>query len=720
MTIGGLGRRECAPHSDLDLVLVHGGAADVSSLAEQIWYPIWDAGLTLDHSVRTYDEALEVTHDDTKAGLGLLDVRHLAGDAALTSRLRETTLAQWRQLAHLHLPVLRELTGQRWRQQGELAFLLDGDVKEARGGLRDVRVLRGVAYAQVADAWRPQVRAGYARLLDVRDGLHVVAGRRRDRLFVQDLDDVSTLLALSGPEALRRRVADDARTIAYAVDDSLRAAERWVASQRHGGRRSGQVERIPVAPDVVAQDGEVVLARNAVGPTADPTLSLRVAAAAARHGLRIAPGTLEWLARHCPPLPRPWPEAALTAFTQLLGTGPALVPIWEACDRFGLITAWLPEWARVRSAPQHNPVHRYTLDRHLIEAVAAAARYARDVARPDLLFIGALLHDIGKGLPGDHSVVGVDVACGIAAAIGLPPDDVAAIGHLVRWHLLLPEVATRRDLGDPQTVRHVADTVADVPTLDLLHALSRADAVATGPAAWSAWKERLVADLVARVRVALVTGTVAQPPVGAAHESPLLTGPLPAVEISPDRVTVAATDRIGLLAAVAGCLTLHRLDVVSADTATVTPGDSAVAVVSCRVQPRDASGPDRQRLAGDLTRAAQGELDVDTALAARVRSTLRPRGGTEREAPPPRVVWAVDRATDATILELRAADDVGLLYRVAHALELAGADIRSARISTLGSDVVDAFYLVGDWSGATERSTVERAVLAAAAPHHPH
>jgi [protein-PII] uridylyltransferase len=179
---------------------------------------------------------------------------------------------------------------------------------------------------------------------------------------------------------------------------------------------------------------------------------------------------------------------------------------------------------------------------------------------------------------------------------------------------------------------------------------------------------------------------------------------------------VAAGDRIGLLASVAGCLTLHRLDVVSADTATVTVDGSAVTVVSCRVQPRDVAGPDRPRLVADLTRALSGDLDVDAALAARVRSTLRPRGGAEREAPPPRVVWAVDRATDATILELRAADDAGLLYRVAHALELAGAHIRAARISTLGSDVVDAFYLVGDWTSAPERAAVERAVLAAALP----
>ena len=615
--------------------------------------------------------------------------------------------------------MLRELTTQRWRVQGELAFLLDGDIKEARGGLRDVRVLRGVAYAQVADAWRPPVRAAYTRLLDMRDCLHLVAGRRRDRLFVQDLDEVAALLGLpGGPEALRRRIADDARAIAYAVDDSLRAAERWGAALRRG-RPSGPAVRVPVAPDIVAQDGEVVLARAAITPTVDPTLSLRVAAAAARNGLRISPGTLEWLARRCPPLPRPWPEPARIAFAQLLGSGPALVSTWEACDRFGLITAWLPEWARVRSAPQHNPVHRFTLDRHLIEAVAAAARYARDVARPDLLFLGALLHDIGKGLPGDHSVVGVEVASAISAAIGLPPADIEVVTRLVRWHLLLPEVATRRDLGDPATVRQVAETVGDVDTLELLHSLSRADAAATGPAAWSAWKERLVTDLVERVRAALVTGTVTPPPAADPRNSGLTAGPLPAVEITPDRVVVAAADRLGLLASVAGCLTLHRLDVVSADTATVGAPSGSVAVVACRVQARDAAGPDRQRLAGDLQRALAGQLRLDEALAARQRSGSRPRNGAAgaaREAAPPRVVWAVDAATDATILELRAADDVGLLYRVAHALELAGANVRAARISTLGSDVVDAFYLVGNWTDPAARSAVERAVLDAAVP----
>lgn len=720
VALGGLGRLEMAPFADLDLVLVHRGLRDIGGIAEKIWYPIWDAGITLDHSVRTLDEALAVAAEDTKAGLGLLDARHLTGSADLTAQLRDLTLAQWRQKARHHLPMLRELTTHRWRVQGELAFLLDGDIKEARGGLRDVRVLRGVGYAQVADAWRPPVRAAYTRLLDVRDALHLVAGRRRDRLFHQDLAEVGGMLELlGGGDALRRRVTDDARAIAYAVDDALRAAERWLAVQRRGPRRAAPAVRVPVAPDVVAQDGEVVLARAAVTPTVDPTLSLRVAAAAARNGLRISPGTLEWLARRCPPLPRPWPESARVAFAQLLGSGPALVETWEACDRFGLVSTWLPEWARIRSAPQHNPVHRFTLDRHLIETVGQAARFAREVARPDLLSLGALLHDIGKGLPGDHSVVGVDVAVRLATSIGIPREDAELMGTLVRHHLLLPEVATRRDLADPETVRHVVECVGDVETLELLHALSRADAAATGPAAWSAWKERLVADLVNRVRTALESGVVAAPPALDTRFAVLAAGALPAVELAPDRVIVAAYDRPGLLASVAGCLTLHRLDVVSVDASTVPlDGDlgRTVAIVVCRVQPRDTAGPDRERLIGDVRRAVSGELRVDEALAARARASRLRSANRGVAPPPPRVVWAVDGATDATILELRAGDDVGLLFRVARALEDTGADIRAARISTLGADVVDAFYLNGDWSDPDARARIERALLAAAAP----
>jgi [protein-PII] uridylyltransferase len=493
-----------------------------------------------------------------------------------------------------------------------------------------------------------------------------------------------------------RRVTDSARTVAYAVDDAWRAVDWW----KPGRPARRAASRTPIARDVVEQGGEVVLARAAVTPRPDPSLALRVAAAAARAHLPIARPTLEWLAAYDTPLPAPWPAPARDALLTLLGSGSALVSTWEACDRYGLVTAWLPEWARVRSLPQRNPVHKYTVDRHLVETARLAASYAREVPRPDLLVLSALLHDIGKGLPGDHSASGAPIAATVATRIGLSAADVAVVERVVRQHLLLPDTATRRDLADPVTIRLVADAVGDVRTLALLYALARADAAATGPAAWSAWKGRLIADLVDRVAHALDTGEIPRLPT---VTPPLPVGQLPSVRVSKDRVSVTATDRPGLLAAVAGCLSLHRLDVVAADAST----HEGVARVTCGVQARYGSEPALDVLTAALRRAATGELDVAARLAARERSTRRPVS-----APEPRVVW--QPATRAAVLELRAADSPGLLYRVATALADVGAQVRAARISTLGGDVVDAFYLVGPWDEADRRAEVEEAVIAAA------
>ncbi|MFF5080890.1 [protein-PII] uridylyltransferase [Actinoplanes sp. NPDC000266] len=697
VAVGGLGRRDCAPYSDLDLVLLHNGAAGIDRIAASLWYPIWDARLGLDHSVRTLPEALSVAHDDVKVSLGLLDARHVAGDASLSADLIAAASDQWRRTAVRLLPQLKELTTARWASHGELAFLLEGDLKEAAGGLRDVTILRAIGRAGVADTMRPAVRAAHLRVLDTRDALHLAVGRRVDRLVAQERAAVAELLDLDDGDALLRRVAGDARTIAHALDDAWRAADRLRGRRR--GQPGGVSTRRPVARDVVEQDGELVLARTAIGPVPDPSLSLRVAAAAATVGLPIARATSEWLAAFCPALPNPWPPQARAALVSLLGSGPGLLPTWEACDRYGLTDAWLPEWARLRSLPQHHPIHRYTLDRHLVQAAYEATAYAREVERPDLLLIGAFLHDVGKGLPGDHSVVGAPIAAAIAARIGLPEADVATIEKLVRLHLLLPDVATRRDLSDPKTISTVAEAVGDAGTLDLLHALARADSRATGPAAWSDWKGRLMAELVSRVHTRLDTGGLPEPP---APDPELLEGGLPAVHLDGDRVAVAAADRRGLLGQVAACLAMHRLDVVGANTVTV----DGRAIVEFLTQPRFGSPYDPVALAADLRRVAAGDVSVTQRVRARAMSA---RGGTAS----PRVVWQRGAATGAAILELRAADSAGLLFRVATALDEAGADVRAARISTLGGDVVDAFYLVGSWADEAERDRVGAAVLAA-------
>ncbi|MFC7547623.1 [protein-PII] uridylyltransferase [Plantactinospora sp. GCM10030261] len=692
LAVGGLGRRECAPHGDLDLVLLHAGVPGIADLAATLWYPIWDAGRALDHSVRTVPEALSMAHDDLKVAVGLLDARPVAGDATLAGQLVTAATDQWRRTAVRRLPGLRELTEKRWETHGELAFLLEGDVKEAAGGLRDVGVLRAIARAGVTDAQRPAVRAAQLRLLDTRDALHATTGRRVDRLVAQERDAVAGLLGLAGGDALLRRVAGDARTVSHALADAWRAAERM---SRH--RRPGPPIRRPVAPDVVEQDGELVLARTAVQARPDPTLSLRVAAAAATHRRPIARSTGEWLAAYSPPLPAPWPPAARSAFVRLLGAGAGLVPAWESCERYGLVDGWLPDWPRLRSLPQHNPVHRYTVDRHLVVTAAEAGALTREVDRPDLLLIAALLHDIGKGLPGgEHSVVGAPIAGALASRIGLPPADVDLIERLVRLHLLLPETATRRDLTDPVTISAVAGAVGDAGTLGLLHALARADARATGPAAWSPWKDRLIAELVDRVGTALRTGELPAPPE---PDPALAVGPLPVIRVTGDEVAVAAADRPGLLASVAGCLAVHRLEVLTADAGTI----AGRATVSCRVQPRYAGPPDPVALAADLRRVLAG----DAAVLSRLRRSPAGSGAA------PRVMWHAAAATGATVLELRAADAAGLLHRVCAALAGAGAEVRAARISTLGADVVDAFYLVGDWSALADRERVEAAVLAA-------
>lgn len=683
VAVGGLGRRECAPHGDLDLLLLHSGLSGVDELAARLWYPIWDRRIGLDHSVRTVPESLDAAFDDAKVALGLLDARHVAGDAALTERLAAGAADLWRRTAARQLSRLRELTQVRHTVHGTLAQLLEGDLKEAEGGLRDVTLLRGIGRAGIADAVPPTVRAAQVRLLDVRDALHISSGRRLDRLVAHERDSVALLLDLPGGDALLRRVANDAATVAWTLQDAWRSVHRWRADLRRGGPR--QPRRLPLAADVVECDGEVVLARSAVSHHPDPSLSVRVAAAAAAAKLPIARSTLEWLSRFVPPLPPVWPAAARTAFLSLLGSGSGLVPTWTACDRFGLITAWLPEWERLRGAPQHNPVHQFTLDRHLVSAAAEAGVSTREVARPDLLLVGALLHDVGKGLPGDHSEVGAPLAAAMARRMGLSASDVDSVTAMVRHHLLLPEVATRRDIGDPATVASVCGLVGDVATLELLHMLSKADAVATGPAAWSAWKARLIDQLVVAVRASLSGSPIPGP---AEPDPTLLAAELPVVQIAPDMISVAAADRRGLLASIAGCLAGHQLDVVAVNSVTVADR----AILQCAVQPRFGADISRDLLGADLRRAAVGQLPPPR-LSRRTAKPGRPQ---------PRALWPAD-----DLLEVRATDEPGLLYRLTSALAEIGVDLRAARVSTLGADVVDAFYLIGP----VDRAAVEHAVL---------
>ena len=726
VAVGGYGRGELSPRSDLDLLLLHDDRADAGALAllaDRIWYPVWDLGLALDHSVRTPAQARRTAGEDLKVQLGLLDARHLAGDLAMTSALRTAVLADWRNLAPKRLPELDELCRERAQRQGELQYLLEGDLKEARGGLRDATALRAVAASWLADAPREGLAEARRRLLDVRDALHLCTGRATDRLALQEQDAVAAELELLDADVMLRQVSESARVISYAGDVTWREVGRVLRarsarprlSRLFGGGRTGVPERTPLAEGVVEQDGEVVLALTA-RPEKDPVLALRAAAAAAQAGLPISLHAVRRLAATAPPLPTPWPAEARDQLVTLLGAGESTVAVWEALEAEGLITRLLPDWERVRCRPQRNAVHTWTVDRHLVETAVRASHLTRRVHRPDLLLVAALLHDIGKGWPGDHSVAGETIARDVAARIGFGAADVAVIATLVRHHLLLIETATRRDLDDPATVRSVAEAVGSTGTLELLHALTEADALATGPAAWSSWRGSLVTDLVKRASAVLAGKPVDPEPAAITAEQERLAveahrtgGPVLALRARADvsdeqeplgvELLVAVPDQPAVLPVTAGVLALHRLTVRAAELRAIElpdPVGGSVLLLNWRVAAEYGSLPQAARLRADLVRALEGSLDIEGRLAEREAAYPRRRGA---QAPPPRVRVAPSASRHATVIEVRAQDVPGLLHRIGHALETAGVRVRSAHVSTLGSNAVDAFY-VTDVEGA--------------------
>jgi [protein-PII] uridylyltransferase len=713
---GAYGRGEPAPGSDLDLMLLHGRPSrEVAPLAERLWRPIWDARVRLDHSVRTVEEALEVADSDLKTALGLLDARHVAGDAALTQALRERTLEQWRAGARRRLAELREACRRRAERYGELAFLLEPDVKESRGGLRDGHAVRAVAASWVASGLDRRARAAYDLLLDTREALHRVlrertggAGGRApsDRLGLEDQEAVAVRLGYPGPDALMRAVHQAGRTLAWKLDQTWRRVDAW-----HAGpavRRWRRPVRRQLADGVVSHGGEVLLAADA-DLQGRPWLALEVAAAAAGARLPLAPQTLRRLEDGLVAPPGPWPPRAREALVGLLGAGPGVVDVLEALDQVGVLERILPEWERVRCKPQRNPFHRWTVDRHLVETVVQASGLVRRVDRPDLLLLASLLHDIGKGWPGDHAPAGANVAADVASRLGLAAADRSVLVRLVRHHLLLTDTATRRDLDDPATVRAVAESVGDLRTLGLLEALTEADARATGPTAWTPWKARLVRELARRVGERL-GDAASQPPGEPGAPSALAQRALArrgalTVEVEGEEIAVVTPERRGLLWRVAGVLALHRLDVRSA---TAAIGDDGTALLALEAHPRHGREPNWHLIRDDLRRALEDRLPLERRLAERETAYRQPAP----LRPPPRVLFE-DGASDlATVVEVRCADGPAVLYRITRALDACGAQVRSARIATFGAEVVDAFYVVGP-DGRLLRDARRRARLVA-------
>jgi [protein-PII] uridylyltransferase len=693
--VGGFGRGELSPGSDLDILILHRGTLseeDLASFVNKILYPLWDQKIKVDHSVRTRSEVREAAEADLKVILGLLDIRLVCGSAALVADVQIDALDEWRKNSKRRLPELERSLLERHQRAGELAYLLEPDLKEARGGLRDITAIRALEKSGAIAIPMERISVAESLLSNVREALHIVSGRDKDKLLFQEQDKVAAHLGFADADVLMSEVAQAARSVDYLLDSTwYRLAHKGKDS---AGRFLRKVRSTTLSRDISVANKEVTIDLDA-DFSLDPTIGLRACAAAAQLGLPISMDSLERLSGALKSgtinLPNPWPRDARENLISLIGAGPAMVQIFEALDQEEIIFHWIPEWRAVRSLPQRNVLHRHTVDRHMVETAVQAAALTRKVHRPDLLLFSALFHDIGKGTEEDHSERGAALIAPLAKRIGFSESDIKTIQLLVKHHLLLSATATRRDLDDPATITAVADLIPDLQTLELLHALSIADGEATGRAAWTDWKASLVAELVKRVGMAITDNTVAQQPELSEEQRRKAESGKLSVTIE-DRENVYAIeivipDSTGILSTVAGVLNLLRLDVRSARTKSV--GNSAVMEWIVIPDP-NAPALDEAKLHDEINRALKSRSTLSERIQARIDAYSEL---PTIPVPDPIVETFLDAATDATIIEVRSHDRPALLFGIGDSITRSSVDIRSAIVTTLGAEAIDTLYV---------------------------
>ncbi len=775
--VGGYGRRELCPGSDVDLLLLHDGldAQQLEALVRGVVYPLWDAGLKVGYAVRSSKEAAKAVRAELDDATSILDARPVAGDAALVHDARDAAIAQLRKRPDRFLTSLTEADQARHDRAGDAAEMLEPDLKNGAGGLRDVQSLRWAAAAVVGTtgldplvsarylgaADRARLARAYDHLLAERVALHLQVGRGDDVLRLDLQDAVAARLGFEDGEDDRDTMAHRlltahyraARTVAHL---HLRAWVLLVNDAMRGRRFTRKAERVVdgfevvdgvlrVPPDQIVH--EVSLPTRLLVALADEAALLDRSTASALRNLVRARGDEPW----------GWDDAARERFLSVLWRGSKALPALAELDDVGLLHAMLPEWAPLRGRAQRNPFHRYSLDRHAWHAAATladlvedepwASEVLDDVEDLTALMLGVWLHDVGKAYGEPHSETGVPIAQAMARRMGCSEETIDDIGFLVREHLLLPDVATKRDVYDPDLAAHVAEQIGSHERLAMLRLLAPADGLATGPSAWNTWKASLVDTAVTRVRavlddrdpeetaegakmtsrdaLSLSTDLGAEPDVVQSHldllparyaasVTPravvrhtlmLQTVPQPGevrTRVTPavagedgeelpglDDLDVIAVDTPGLFAKVAGVVSLHGGSIVQAHAFTRADG---VAVDTFTVErPEKASSSWWAAVEGDLDEAVAGRL----ALRARVARKAATQHRRLRRMPdvPNEVTIHQDASDQATVIEVRTLDRIGVLFEIASALAELELDIVVAKIQTLGHEAVDAFYV---------------------------
>jgi [protein-PII] uridylyltransferase len=644
--VGGYGRRELCPGSDLDLLVLHDAApaAVLEAAVRAVVYPLWDVGLRVGYAVRDRREAVGAA-DDLEAATAILDLRPLVGDEVFAQVVRSEAVRRLRRRHHRFLAALQQADRGRRDRLGASAEAIEPDLKAGAGGLRDIQSLRWSAAALVGVVGLdPLVAAGYLgapdrgrlaraeeHLLRARVALHLVqhaavgaAGRARPPASISDL----LRLELQDAVAVRLRLEDRgvndlaahqlltgvtlaARTIDHVHQRAWRLIGADLArGQRRRGRPTERVVdgfelvdgvlRLPDGFDLTTEDlpGRLLVALAETGAVLDRSSAGRLR----QHAAGAATG---WV----------WTDRERERFLGVLWRGRVALAAVSELDDAGVIAAVLPSWRPLRGRPQRNPYHRYTLDRHGWHAAAAlgdlvrrepwAAETLEEVEDRDGLVLGALLHDVGKAVGEPHEQTGVPYADDLAVEMGARPATRQLVARLVRLHLLLPDTARRRDVTDPALARELAAEIGDRSTLAALHLLATADGLATGPGAWSNWTASLVATLVKKVRAVFDERDPDDSPDGAVRTVREAQRLAPELGADPEAVRAHLAmlppryaNAVSARGIVRHTLLLAKLPGPTEVRTRVTPGE------------RDRPLPDGGEVAAEVAEAPLDELDV--------------------------------------------------------------------------------------------------------------
>lgn len=743
VALGGYGRWELAPASDIDVLILHEaeGPEDAAGLAERLLYPLWDAGLRVGHALRTPDECLQIADERLDAATAMLDARLLAGDGPLWDATRARLSAQVRDDPRGFADRLRQSALERRERHGSVSHLLEPDLKEGAGGLRDVQslawlsalmgenpglpTLDGVGLLRTTE--REAIDAAEEFLVRVRSALHLETGRRTDRLFLDQQPGIARAMGfedepgLRAVDALMRSVFEHARQVEHVTGSAF---DRYLRGESAGGA-------LPESPE------------DAVRAFADVAAERGVMAASLLDRIEAIPL----------PDPIPWSVGVREGFLAILRADEEGVRALEVMDRVELLGKLIPEWRLVRCRPQRDPYHRYPVDVHLLETLAGMSSMLRGEGDPadrvaaearavvsdrDALLLGALLHDIGKTGEGNHVPVGARVAASVLDRMALPPHTRDLAHFMVEHHLLLSDTATRRDLEDDDLVLEVAATVGDPERLAALYLLAAADAAATGPLAWTPWRATLVRELVGKVQRVLDRGEMGAetaerlgaraaevrdllagespdaverfltrmprsyllsiPPEVAAAHFPMVEPAIGALDVRTASgpgtrpgtyaLTVVAADRPGLLSWIAGALSLAGLSILTAQVFTTEDG-VAVDVFEVEGAFEPEVGEERWReFRAIFRKALEGRLSLAYRVAEKRKHYPAPRTDI------PVQVTVDNEASDFfTVIEVGAPDRIGLLFDITRTLAELQLDVHLAKVATYAGRVIDSFYV---------------------------